>query len=102
MSMRAGVGATIAVLALLAMHGAGGAQAVDRFAVPATVSPEAAAGLDALYRLRAAPPAPDIMAAQIAARSQAMIATLGVTLADGAIGGVRVVRVRPARPRARG
>ena len=74
----------------------------DRFSVPDTVSPEAKAGLDALYGLLAAPPPPSDIAAIVAKRSSDLIAKLRVTLTDDRIGGVKILRIRPAATRATG
>jgi acetyl esterase/lipase len=83
---------------------------VDRYAIPATVSPEAAAALKTLYFLKAGLPDPGppetiadwdernlIVEIPVAILGSAVAASLGVTVATGdTLGGVPVVRVRPA------
>lgn len=83
---------------------------VDRYAVPPTVSPEAAAALKTLYALKAGVPDPgppetiadwdkrnSIAEIAVGLLSGAVVASLGVTVAAGErLGGVPVVRVRPA------
>lgn len=83
--------------------------AIERFEVPSTVSPEAKARLELIYRfLRAAPPqskptsieewdsrqaASDKFGISL---SQPIVDALKVSLADDSLGGVPVVRFRPA------
>lgn len=86
-----------------------------RFQVPATVSPEAAKDLAAVYGASAIAPAPsrpaspddwdrqrDALEKRLTPPSKALADKLGVTLTDDQLGGVPVVRVRPAGYKASG
>lgn len=86
-----------------------GAMAALRFQVPATVSPEAAASLTALYAVMSRQP-PETKPESIAdwdrlrealdkrmtPASNAIVARLGASVQDEQLGGVPVVRIRPA------
>jgi monoterpene epsilon-lactone hydrolase len=104
--------ATLVVLATM-FSAKGGAQtpatAADRFSVPSTVSPEAAAGLSKLYAMRAHAPKRerpktqedwDLANAQLGKiagpMSTAAADALHVTRTEDRLGGVPVLRVRPA------
>lgn len=102
----------LAVPALMVFSMAGAAGAAEpalRFQVPATVSPEAATGLAATYGLSARLPAPskplsiedwdrqrDALEQRLMPSSKALADRLGVIVTDDAIGGVPVLRLRPA------
>ena len=105
--------AFVVLTAVLSSQGLAQAQAPapdgDRFTVPATVSPEAAAGLSKLYAMRAHIPKRerpktqvdwDQANAQLARiagpMSTASADALHVTRTEDRLGGVPVLRVRPA------
>lgn len=97
---------------LLIMSFAGPAVAADlppRFQVPATVSPQAEKDLTNTYRVAATLPAlpkpistedwdrrQDFIEKRFGPLSKALAVKLGVTLTDDQVGGVPVVRLRPA------
>ena len=108
------LGTTVTFVVLATMFSSNGvaqtsATDVDRFSVPATVSPEAAAGLSKLYAMRAHTPKRerpktqedwDLANARLGKIAGPMSAAaadaLHVTRTEDHLGGVPVLRVRPA------
>ncbi|WP_174285016.1 alpha/beta hydrolase fold domain-containing protein [Sphingomonas bacterium] len=102
---------SLSLLLALALAGsaATGTEPSLRFQVPSTVSPEAAKALSAIYAVAAKQP-PEVKPASVEdwdrlrealdkrmiPASNAVVAKLGATVQDDQIGGVPVVRIRPA------
>jgi acetyl esterase/lipase len=110
--------ASIAALAALATVGPGGSappEPVDRFAIPSTVSPEAARGLSTIYGLVKLQPKPKkptsaadwdrqnvAVSALLEPLNNKTAKDLGVTTSAEKLGGVPVIRVRPKGYKANG